>query len=223
MRTPQKPGTKGSLKWIQVLIDQFPAILDNEICKQYGLSPNSIEWLSPLKSDEFAEYKDGAFLELLGLSAYKDDLRNFWPDRGPQWDALGRFSDKGPYILLEAKANISEVQSKCSASSEVSKELIKKSLGRTQDFLNCSSENDWMKDYYQYANRLAHLYFLKEQCGIDARMVFLYFVNDETHIPTSQAKWNEAIDDQKMVMGLNEHNLQRYIAEVFVDIKDLSS
>lgn len=75
MRIPQKKGTKGSLKWIQHLVNDQPAVFDKQIIKQLNLSPEPITWLSPRKSDEYAEYRNGSFLELLGLGKFKSHLR----------------------------------------------------------------------------------------------------------------------------------------------------
>jgi hypothetical protein len=139
MRIPQKKGTKGSLRWIQTLINQFPSVLDKEICAEFNLTEKHIEWLTPLVSDEFAEYRDDDFLKLLGLSDYTDKLHDFWPTRGPQWDALGRLTPDGPYFLVEAKANIPEVVSRSQAKSRESITQISESLHKTQAFLNCNS------------------------------------------------------------------------------------
>ena len=46
--------------------------------------------------------------------------------------------------------------------------------------MRVTSTTDWTKCFYQYANRLAHLYFLKELNGIDAALVFVYFTGDTT-------------------------------------------
>ena len=37
---------------------------------------------------------------------------------------------------------------------------------------------DWSGTFYQYANRLAHLYLLHELNDVDAWLVFVYFVGD---------------------------------------------
>ena len=221
LRYPKQQGTKGSLKWIQVLINKFPSFLDNEICAEFNLTKKDIEWLSPLKSDGFAEYRDDAFMQLLGLSEHVDKLHDFWPMRGPQWDALGRLTPSGPYFLVEAKANIQELMTESRAESEESISQIRESLRKTQVFLNCKSNIDWMTTFYQYANRIAHLYFLRNLCRVDAYLVFVYFLHDFTHIPTSKDKWCGAIKLQKQLMGLTRHGMQSHIGEVFIDVRDI--
>ena len=108
-RFPQKPGAKGSLKWTQRLVNDRPDLLNDKIIRQAGLPKRgTIEWRSPLANDDYAEYRDQAFLELLDISLSKHPLEDFWPAQGPQWDALGKSTD-GTLFLVEAKSHISEV------------------------------------------------------------------------------------------------------------------
>ena len=65
----------------------------------------SITWRSPLRSDDFAEYRDADFLKVVGLEEWSGALAEFWPQRGPQWDALG-VSNQGDVLLVEAKAHL---------------------------------------------------------------------------------------------------------------------
>ncbi len=55
---PKKKEFRRSQKWTQVLINDKPALL-NEILKQKLNIDKSLEikWLSPLKSDFYAEYR----------------------------------------------------------------------------------------------------------------------------------------------------------------------
>ena len=90
-RFPQRRGKKGSLMRIQRLINHGPELLNSEIRAEFELSENlQIEWRSPLASDEYAEYRDQAFLKLLDIPVRKTRLKDFWPRGGPQWDALGK-------------------------------------------------------------------------------------------------------------------------------------
>jgi hypothetical protein len=114
MRVPQKPGTKGSLKWIQQTLHDPSSELNARISATLGLPPGAIDWRSPRSDDEHAEYRDARFLETLGLGGLKDDLAAFWPARGPQWDALG-VAPGGKVILVEAKAHAGEMASDCAA------------------------------------------------------------------------------------------------------------
>ena len=106
-RFPQGPCTKGSQRWLQWLVNEAPELLDQPI----GLGP--IEWRSPLRADDYAEYRDQAFLDLLDIRLPTRPLAFFWPRGGPQWDGLGRAAS-GEVILVEAKAHLNELYSPAS-------------------------------------------------------------------------------------------------------------
>jgi hypothetical protein len=223
-KVKQPRGNKGSLKWTQELINEYPSILNKQINKFFNRDSNlPIEWLSPRADDDYAEYRDEAFLDLVGIRLTKTKLKEFWPNGGPQWDALGRDSAIGPYFLVESKANISELLSECQAKAPASLSLIKNSLFETQKYLNCTSHIDWTKGFYQYANRVAHLYYLRCLNNVEAYLVFVYFLNDQTHIPTLKSEWDGAINLQKRLMGLSKHKLQENIIDVFIDLKDIKT
>jgi hypothetical protein len=220
-RIIQQKGKKGSLKWIQYILNNHPDILDKNINK---FLPDSytqhIEWLSPLADDGYAEYRDQTFLDLLGITLTKKELKDFWPSRGPQWDALGRIKNEA-YFLVEAKAHVSEIISSSQAKAASSISLINKSLRETKNYLNLKSGIDLTKGFYQYSNRLAHLYLLRVLNNIPAYLVFVYFLNDHTHIPTSRDEWNGTLRQMHSILGTHKNKLSKYVFEVFIDIKKL--
>jgi len=220
MRIPQPHGEKGSLKWIQVLINENNEILNRKIQDHIKEDLSLVEWVSPKKEDEFAEYRDEDFLKILDLEKHQTMLSKFWPRSGPQWDALGKLENKYHFIV-EAKANIPEISSSCMATSEKSKITIENSIARTKQFLNATSGQNWINGFYQYANRISHLYFLREICRVNAYLIFVYFCNDSTHIPTNHDQWEGALKVQKNLMTLNRHKLQKYVIEIFIDINDM--
>jgi hypothetical protein len=88
-RHPQESNSHGSLKNLQVAINEKKRYLDCEISKVIR-KQMSIDWKSPQKTDKYAEYRDEDFLKKLGiLNKMKYSLSKFWPNNGPQWDALG--------------------------------------------------------------------------------------------------------------------------------------
>jgi len=110
-RFPQVKEARGSLKWTQLIANKCPELVNESLRGACMLSRNvSISWLSPIDTDGFAEYRDQAFLDLLGVRLEKRPLRTFWPGRGPQWDALAR-SDRGEVFLVESKAHVGELLS----------------------------------------------------------------------------------------------------------------
>jgi hypothetical protein len=48
-------------------------------------------------------------------------------------------------------------------------------------------------------------------------LIFVYFVNDTTHIPISLEQWQGSLELEKKLLGLNRHKYQKYSAEVFVE------
>ena len=90
---PQTSNSHGSLKNLQIAINDKKVFLDEEIAKVIG-KKMSIDWKSPLKADSYAEYRDDDFLRVLVLNKIIYPLREFWPKNGPQWDALGINGDE---------------------------------------------------------------------------------------------------------------------------------
>jgi len=86
---------KGSQKWLQVVVNETPDVLNAQIITQLKLlQTETITWLSPLAADDFAEYQDQTFLDLLQIKLPNVSLKDFWPTRGPVWDGLAHFFKK---------------------------------------------------------------------------------------------------------------------------------
>jgi len=219
---PQKSDGKGSLKQLQVLINDHPELLNQKITEQLvQINRKSIEWVSPLKNDQYAEYTDGDFIERIGLNKEEINLKEFWPSGGANWDGLAK-TDSGEIILVEAKANIPEMVSDPSGAGDVSLKKIKESLSDTKEFLKIKKDVDWSGTFYQYTNRVAHLYFLRELRNIEAYLVNIYFIGDESvEGPKTVEEWKGAIKVMQLYLGLHSHKLKKYMVDVFIDINDL--
>ncbi len=181
-----------------------------------ALAGRPLKWVSPLRATNYAEYWDTAFLRALGLEEYAPALRDFWPRGGPHWDGLAQTAD-GAVVLVEAKANVREMVTFCRASSPRSLAQISAALDATQSWLAASPQHDWLNTYYQIANRLAHLYFLKELAGVEAYLVFLYMIDDPTHIATSRAEWDGALAEAWTSLGVKPARLHGLMADLFVE------
>jgi hypothetical protein len=182
-----------------------------------------IDWRSPLQSDDYAEYRDEDFIKRIGkLNRIKYSLSDFWPNNGPQWDALGVSDDE--IILVEAKANIPEMVSfGTGAKNPQSIKKIKNSLDEVKKYLSVSDNIDWTETFYQYVNRIAHLYYLREKNQIKTHLLFIYFINDITvRGPKTKDEWLGAIQTTECYLGLDKkHKLRKYIHDIFIDVNDL--
>ena len=217
-RFPQPVGRRGSLKWIQRAIkDQWPSL--NEPILRALPKSTRIDWLSPLESDDFAEYRDEGFLKQLGREDLSGDLQVFWPARGPQWDALGR-TDKGDLLLVEAKAHVEEMCSSGTAAGVTSRERISATLDEVAVQLGArEGRAAWTEFFYQLANRLAHLAFLRSH-GAPAYLVLVNFVGDaEMDGPTTPEAWQAAYQVAFHVMGLQKrHVLSPFIVDLYPEV-----
>lgn len=213
MRVVQPEGGKGSLKWIQRAIEFNPAILQPD-----GVPP--IEWLSPRREDEFAEYRDASFLKLVGCENLATALPEFWPARGPQWDALG--VAEGMPVLLEAKAHVREMFSPACAATGKSRDLIIAAFETVCRDLGGTTGANWTETFYQIGNRIAHLWWL-HQHKVNAHLVFANFLNDaEMNGPRWPETWKAATDTAFHSLGLGDrHRLSRFIHHVYPDVTEL--
>jgi hypothetical protein len=222
-RHPQKIGMKGSLRWIQKLVNDNPHGLNSGIRSLFNLNDSeAIEWLSPLKDDQYAEYRDSAFLKRLNITLKHKPLKEFWPNQGPQWDALGR-TGTGKILLVEAKAHVEELVSPPTRATGESLRRIRSSLTEAKEYVNSKSNGDWSSYFYQYTNRIAHLYVLRVLNEIPAYLVFIYFLNDEImQGPGREAEWKAAIKLMHKYLGIKKNRLTKYMADVFIDVNSLS-
>jgi hypothetical protein len=208
-RISQAPAVKGSQKWIQRLANERPDLMNSLIRTQLNLSDtDKIKWLSSVAEDGYAEYRDQAFLDLLDITLPKTSLPDFWPSRGPVWDGLGR-SESGKVFLVEAKSHISEVLSPKTGAGVKSLRKIKKSLDDTKTFLHSNSEHDWASTFYQYTNRLAHLYLLRALNEVPAYKV-------PYTMRHSFAAWALSLRmDPNRLVNLMGHGSKKMIYEVY--------
>ena len=234
--TDPAAANRGSRRWLQLLVNCCPKLLSEAISGRLGDPSSEIDWRSPLISDHYAVYRDQEFIDRLESSRYltrplqvRRQLAEFWPRFGPQWDGLG-VTDKGQTLLVEAKAHIPEmVTAPTQARGESAIQLVQKSLKEAKAFVNSKTQVDWSTSFYQYANRLAHLYWLREVNGQDAYLINLFLLNDEEmNGPRSVEEWQAAIRLQEVFLGVRQGSqsgyaldqwVGAYVIDVFVDTK----
>lgn len=218
---PDPPfAAKGSQRWLQVAVNRRPEVLDRAI-REASRVQGEIEWLSPLASESFVEYSDNSTFVRLGVEP-KVPLSEFWPLRGARWDGLARAAS-GDVFLVEAKAHIGERVSGGSRALEPALSMIRASLEAVRrDLFPRAADVDWSGTFYQYANRLAHLHFLRVQNGIPAHLLFVYFLNaDDVGGPSEVAKYRGAINVIEHYLGMRRHRLSKFVHKVFVDVRGL--
>lgn len=198
---------KGSHLQMQLYANSESHTLEQEVVR-IGIVPEgaTLRWISPLEIDHYTEYRDIKFLERLSLQEHTSQLRDFWPSGGPCWDGLARWwvDDRSGVLLFEAKSYPEETNSRMMARAESSIRRIADALGETAEWLGLkATPRSWFSGFYQTANRLAHLYFLRELCGVDADLVFLLVVDDPTHRRTAPGAWETAWSEMWGRMGLD--------------------
>ena len=194
-------------------------MLNATVIEAFGWSPGEqIEWLSPTKEDEFAEYYDQAFLDRLGVGQLDVPLLEFWPAGGPRWDGLGR-TNTGKVILVEAKAHIDEMVDFRSKASGHSLARIERSLEMVKTASGATADAPWPSPFFQYANRLAHWYFLAELNHVDAYLLFLSFASaPDVPIPATAAQWEGAHRLAWRCLGLGARSFLGRVAKASISV-----
>jgi hypothetical protein len=193
----------GSQRQIQTYVNERTKTLNSAVVQslsQYSLDEKRIGWMSPLAADTYSEYQDSEFLERVGFGRLAPRLQEFWPQRGPCWDALARIEHG--CLLIEAKSHVPEIYGGgCGAVSLTSKQKIQAALNATKAWLGVPPDVDWTGRLYQSANRYAILYFLREIAHVQAFLVNVYFIGDP-RTPTTQVDWSAAIGCVNGELGL---------------------
>ena len=214
----------GSKRWLQIAVNRRPELLLGALRRSGAISTRcSLTWASPLDHDNFVEYCDEKALEKAGIvkSALRKPLAEFWPARGPVWDALGFTSDRTA-LFVEAKAHISEAATSGTSASERSRGLIEQSLDEARRYYSPRATASWIDLFYQYGNRLAHHYFLTKANGVQSALVFLYFLNaDDMLGPSSEEEWRGAIRLLHAALGLPGDLKGFGVFDTFLDVRFL--
>lgn len=213
---------RGSQYWLRRAVRTGAPGLEGPILRALGAEGEMIVWKSPLEVDEYREARDGSALAQLNVTLERHALSEFWPRRGPVWDALA-IAGGTHRLLIEAKAHIPELISGDSKAAGESRELIEKTLEAVRRELAPRSKQDWSASpFFQYANRLAFLHLLRSMNEVPAHLVFVYFTNDSMMSgPETEAEWRGAIRLMEASLGLSAHKLSPFVHKVFVDVRSL--
>jgi hypothetical protein len=197
---------------------------------------NTIDWMDfgfsvenkPLRDD--SEFKGLEFIQEVSV---QEKWKLFWPQTGnsQNWDAVAKihFNDHDEWLLVEAKGHLGEVKSNCGAVSHNSTEKIISAFEKTsQAFGNRSKPVlNWLENYYQYANRLAVLYFLMKECAppVHVRLLFIYFYGENReHAVCAQNEqgWKPLIQDMNDWLGVDQTGeLAERVHHLFLSVNPL--
>lgn len=157
-RIIQPRGRRGSLRWLQGLVNNHPNLINQQLSPALQLSSgDNIHWLSRLTSDEYAAYRDASFTRKLGVTLNMRSGEAFLPECGAQWDAPGK-TDSGKTILLEATSHLEEIVSPGTEATRASRRKIIASLEETKKHPKVDLAINWAGTFCQYTNRHAHFY-----------------------------------------------------------------
>jgi len=199
---------------------------------------NSIDWLDfnfSSKNEPLEDDKEFIGLEFIQNIQVKEKWRLFWAKRGnsQNWDAVGkiRFDDQDEWVLVEAKGHIGELNSNCGAKNLESKRSIISALEKTSQVFGNKSKpiENWLENYYQYANRLAVLHFLMNECNpsVKTRLLFVYFYGENRknlECPQNEKEWSPAIQEMDDWLGVDKGcELAKRVHYLFLPVNPLSS
>jgi len=177
----------------------------------------AVEWLDFEFSPKNAPLRDDrefVGLEFIPDAAVQEKWKLFWPQKGDvqNWDAVGKiyFGGSVEWLLVEAKSHIAEIESPCGAKNRSSKQAIRLALEKTSRAFGNRSQpiENWLAPYYQYANRLAVLYFLTKECDppVNARLLFIYFYGEKRRgwkCPQGESEWVQEIQKMTDRLGID--------------------
>lgn len=201
-------------------------LLEETIRKTIGINDGSFYWFDFDFADR--EQMISGDSEMCGLSFLKkkipeiscvcDKVKEYaWNfDRWQYWDAV--FLLKGEIYFVEAKAHKDEIKSGNKKHGGSHSQEIFEFMKSQYEY----ATEEWLKDYYQFANRLSTVSLLNSN-GISCKLVNIYFVDgyyDREHSinkDTSEDSFREEIDKELKTLGLDEKEKDKYVIDVFID------
>ena len=207
----------------------------NMIIKEQIPEINTIEWMDyPFDNKNISldsEYKGINFLDEDIQFKLKKDWSEYWTGNTQNWDGI--FYSNSKIYLVEAKAHHGEIESKFESNDEKNIRKIKNAMYSTQKAMGVQKSETWIEKYYQLANRLVFINFLRSH-GIKSQLVYIYFINGyrkrvingstitevENKNICSKADWEKIINEQYMDLGINNISIDRYLYKVFIDCEE---
>ena len=216
----------GSQRWMQLAVNRRPDLLLDALRRAGAVSPlATIDWASPLESENCCEYRDRAALARRESRPCPfAHLPTSWPARGPVWDAIGRTSD-GVAVFVEAKAHIPEAASPASRASPASLGLITLKSGRGSALV-CTEGDGRLEPPLlpvRKPPRPSLLCSRTVNC-LPSALVFLDLVNDSRWgAPRARLNGCGATRLLHAALGLPRHLESRGVFDAFLDVRQLGN
>jgi hypothetical protein len=219
-------GSEYHFRWFR---KNRAAELNAKILAALQLPAASLSWIYPNGNEDQKEPRGMSFFR----NQPERDLvfrkwKRFWAQTGnpPNWDGIALLQDetRREWILIEAKANHQEFCSLPCGAKDIGRKTIERALGRTKMFLGVHRHFTWLGTYYQYANRLACVYFLNYIARVPSRLLFIYFTGDRfpdegVICPTNELEWRDLIHASHLTLGLKEkHALSERVHDLFLPV-----
>jgi hypothetical protein len=201
---------KGSKHQLQEYVNSHAGCLNIAITEKTGLK--NIQWISPLKKDDYAELFDLTFRSFIDNRFFKIDWEKFWPMRGgPRWDGIA-VADDNTLLLVEAKSYPKEALGNGSRAKSINSiNLIEKAL---QDYTG--NVNLINSPYYQFANRVAFTNFLNEE-RIKTTLLILNFYEDTSHTNSNcLVSQNDFICQSKLMLSEIDIKYQSHVSCIYI-------
>jgi hypothetical protein len=199
--------------------EELESIIKKELKEDVEIKWFDFPYDSKKKSGD-SEYVGLEFLKNEAIyKSIKGNWKKIWPsaNNAQNWDAIAKIGTR--WLLVEAKAHKNEVLSDCKASKS-SKEMILRSMTQVQNDKNIKTKNDWLKKYYQKANRLLFIHFL-EKNDIKSSLLYIYFVNGYLDKGIkSKADWKEVIKEEDKYLGIQNNKwVKGKVHNIFIECK----
>lgn len=204
--------------------------LNSRIQEMLGIQ-EEIHWL-----DYPSNYgRDSLDAEWVGIDCFKNEPNfdeisqrwdKFWPSmtKAQNWDGMFKVGSK--WYFVEAKAHEAQTHSSCGASNPDSLAMINQAFGKVAAHYKSSKGNKWASadcKAYQLANRLAFIYFCREN-GIDAALLYINFINGFDKPGTrgkmsvsSETQWDEIWQHHFQSLGIQREAVENIWYNLCID------
>ena len=139
------------------------------------------------------------------------------------WDAIFYIDDS--IFLVEAKAHVGELKNSRDGGGDSKGEILRFMKEQLPDFPVC---DEWLKDYYQLANRLATTALLRKH-NVNAKTMYLYFENGYTDNffkrgdkNNTKEDFEDAIQKEMEFLGIEANQIEDLLTKhVFINASPL--